>query len=165
MQKNNSSKEKTKDMLNPGKKGRCTECCAAAPSVLCCFHSSLTCLVFIFRLLMFLFCRMHQACRQKAYIDPHQKKHKPNHQSHGFFLLLCFFIVYHVPFVRWDQSLSCAANFPARARGFSAAVLHSPATSAILLSAYHDFMKFSAKRGNFYVCHGASRFPPHLPPL
>ena len=57
---------------------------------LCYFYSTSTCPVFIFRLLPFLSCRMHQACRQKAHIDPRQKKHKPNHQSHGFFLLLCF---------------------------------------------------------------------------
>ena len=133
---------------------------AAALSVLCYFHSSLTCFVFIFCLLMFPFCRMHQACRQKAHIDPHQKKHKPNHQSHGFFLLL-FFTVYHVLFVGWGQSLPCAANFPEQTHIFLLQCCTAP--PHLLYCCQYTTILRKFQRNEVILCLSWSFSPPAAP--
>ena len=97
MQKNRSDQEKIVSSVKPGKKGRCTASRTAALFVLRYFHSFSTCLIFIFCLLMFPSCRMHQTCRHKAHIDPQNKTHDACRQSHCVApFLLPYFTIYHL---------------------------------------------------------------------
>ena len=77
MQKNRSDQEKIVSSVKPGKKGRCTASRTAALFVLRYFHSFSTCLVFIFCLLMFPFCRPHQPGKQKPKLTPRIKPTMP----------------------------------------------------------------------------------------
>ena len=90
MQKNRSDQEKIVSSVKPDKKGRCTSFPAAALLFCAIFihsphvpFSSFVCS-----------CSPLAACIRPAVtkptLTPTKKKHKPNHQFHGFFLLLCF---------------------------------------------------------------------------
>ena len=132
--KNRSSKEESARAVMPGKRGRCTSFPASAPSVLCYFYSSSACPVFISRLLMFPLCRMHQAGKQKAQIDPQNKTHDACRQYHcAASFLLPYFTIYHLS----DAIAACRKrqDHCPTCKLFCAGALQDSAASAILLTA------------------------------